>query len=245
MLQGQLSLEKYENIIHVLENWTSEDKDIRTAYRSKNRDGYKLARLYDLRISALPQGGGRLTTLIRKGQNPRIMLPETAIFDAIWDAHHAHGHMKLAVTWNSIRTKYANVTQAQVKQFITMCPVCNEEQPRLETLKGAKKPITSEEFRSRFQVDLIDKRSKAMRNLYGVKMRWILCLKDHLTGLCYLAAIPQKRPVFVAKELAHVFGLIGFPRILHTDNGNEFTAHVSTLVVLFNNKSNLIIWFCF
>ncbi len=55
-------------------------------------------------------------------------------------------------------------------------------------------------------------------------MRWLLVVKEHFTGLTYLAAIPEKRVSFLAHELCVMFGLCGYPSILHTDNGTEFTS---------------------
>jgi transposase InsO family protein len=51
-----------------------------------------------------------------------------------------------------------------------------------------------------------------------------MTLKDHATGLTYLCALPRKRPNLVAYKLQEIFGLIGYPKIFHTDNGKEFTA---------------------
>ncbi len=55
-------------------------------------------------------------------------------------------------------------------------------------------------------------------------MRWLLVVKDHFTGLSYLAAIPKKQLSFVAHELCVMFGLCGYPSIFHIDNGTEFTS---------------------
>ncbi len=55
-----------------------------------------------------------------------------------------------------------------------------------------------------------------------------MTVKDHSTGLVYLAALPKKKAEIVASELEKHFGFAGFPHILHTDNGKEF---IATLVV--------------
>jgi len=49
-------------------------------------------------------------------------------------------------------------------------------------------------------------------------MRWVVTIKDHTTGLTYLCALPRKCHHLIA------FGIIGYPKIFHTDNGKEFTA---------------------
>jgi len=57
-------------------------------------------------------------------------------------------------------------------------------------------------------------------------MRWVMTVKDHATGLTYLCALPRKRPHFIAYKLQEIFGIIGYPKIFHMDNGKEFTAKV-------------------
>ena len=57
-------------------------------------------------------------------------------------------------------------------------------------------------------------------------MRLVMTIKDHPTGLTYLCALPTKRSHLIAYKLQEIFGIIGYPKIFHTDNGNEFTAKV-------------------
>ncbi len=51
-----------------------------------------------------------------------------------------------------------------------------------------------------------------------------MTLKDHATGLTYICALPREHAHLVAYKLQEIFGLIGYPKIFHTDNGKEFTA---------------------
>jgi hypothetical protein len=66
-------------------------------------------------------------------------------------------------------------------------------------------------------------------------MRWVLVIKDHATALVYLCALPRKCPNLVANKLQEIFGIIGFPKIFHTDNEKEFTAKV---VLMFLRQMN-------
>jgi hypothetical protein len=54
-------------------------------------------------------------------------------------------------------------------------------------------------------------------------MWYIVVCKDHFTGFVAAACIPRKRTSLVAYVLTKIFGFIGFPFILHTYNGMEFT----------------------
>ena len=156
------------------------------------------------------------------------MLPMDQIFEAIHDAHSEKGHMKATPTWKHLCKNYVNITQKQVTEFIRLCPLCSTDNPVIKPVKGARNPITSEKFRDRCQIDLIDMRKCCKRDIHGVMMRWIISVKDHLTGLSAFGAMPFKKPKFVVHFLSGLFGLIGFPMIFHTDNGTEF---VSKLVI--------------
>ncbi len=57
-------------------------------------------------------------------------------------------------------------------------------------------------------------------------MRWVMTIKYHAAGPTYLCALPRKRPHLIAYKLQEIFGIIGYPKIFHTDNGKEFPAKV-------------------
>ena len=98
-----------------------------------------------------------------------------------------------------------------------------------KTEKGSRKPIFSKNWRDRFQVDLVDFRKLRKRDPFGVLMRWVMSLKDHATRLTYICALPRKRPKLIAYKLQEIFGVIGYPKIFHTDNGKEFTGKMILL----------------
>ena len=148
----------------------------------------------------------------------RCLLPQSQTFDAIYDAHSSVGHLKAGPTHKEVQKKYANVTLDQCKKFVLLCPVCNSENPVIQPKQGAKQPITSQQFRDRFQIDLIDMRKRRKKNIYGVTQRWLMTVKDHLSRLTAFMSLPRKRPKYVAHELSILFGLLGFPHIFHTDN---------------------------
>jgi hypothetical protein len=43
-----------------------------------------------------------------------------------------------------------------------------------------------------------------------------MTIKDHSTGLVYLAALPSKTAMFVAAKLEKYFVFLGYPHIFHT-----------------------------
>jgi transposase InsO family protein len=98
---------------------------------------------------------------------------------------------------------------------------------------GTQHPILSTGYRERFQIDLVDMLPKfgLSKTKLKVMMRYVLHVKDHFTKCSFLAPIPNKEPEVVAETLAEVFGKVGYPIVLQSDNGTEFT-HVSFLNML-------------
>ncbi len=70
-------------------------------------------------------------------------------------------------------------------------------------------------------------------------MRWILTLKDNVTALVYLCVLPRKQANLIAYKLQEIFGIIKYPKILHTNNGKEFTAKV-VLEFLWDLNPNIL-----
>jgi hypothetical protein len=129
-------------------------------------------------------------------------------------------------TWTYCRSKYFNVTQRLVRIYCKTCVACSKKNPFGNAQKGSRKPIMSLNWRSRFELDLMDFHKLRKRDPFGVLMHWILTLKDHATALVYLCALPRKRPNLIAYKLQKIFGIIGYPMIFHTNNGKKFTAKI-------------------
>lgn len=83
------------------------------------------------------------------------------------------------------------------------------------------RPIISNSFNNRGQVDLIDLQSTPDR-----EYKWILHYQDHTTKFSFLRPLTSKRAAEVALELLKFFLDIGCPEILQSDNGREFTASI-------------------
>ncbi len=207
---------KYIHQYHVDEIWAPGDPAPRTVLRrlEKNKD----------------------TQLLEPG---RIILSREEVFDGINEWHHFQGHMGQERTWGFCKEKFWNVTQQHVRYFCTTCFECMRKNPVPKKLKGSIKPIFSKNFRDRFQVDLINFRRLRKRDPFGVLMRWVMTLKDHATGLTFICALPRKQAHLVAYKLQEIFGVIGYPKIFHTDNGKEFTAKC-VLELLRNFNPNII-----
>ncbi len=78
-------------------------------------------------------------------------------------------------------------------------------------------------------------------DIYGHLQKWIITVRDHLTGLIYLSSLPLKKAIYVAFELEKYFGLVGYPQIFHTDNWKEFIARTVVRLLKGNNPHCFVV----
>jgi len=69
-------------------------------------------------------------------------------------------------------------------------------------------------------------------------------LKDHVTGITYIKPIPRNKAKYLACELDHIFGLIGYSTSFHTDNGKAFVAKAVIQIIKKNNPKMHTTWSC-
>ena len=223
--------------VGLLTDMEDEERGKIGAFRRNHPDGCNWTRFFTVVNASLPTRTpikrlARLEVDKDSGkQKPgRIVVSPGDIFQCIAEVHSSVGHKKVGATHHEAALKYWNISRVHVQKFIDLCPVCNQQQPRVRKTAGVLKAIRSHSFRDRFQVDLIDMRTRKKKNVYGQMMRWIMTTKDHSTRLTHLTALPLKQAKFVAHELDQLMGLIGYPIIFHTDNGTEFIAKVNNHV---------------
>lgn len=182
--------------------------------RKKSPAEYALLKKYDVaRI-----GDSELILIKKNSIDPYVRyIPVCEIFDVIYDAHVnvCHGGQKR--TYCEIKKTVANVTREQVNKFLSFCVTC-EEKRSIRKNKRVLRPITSGGYSERGQMDLIDMRSCKTADNYC----YILHYQDHFTKFSILNALRSKETTEVSHYLYEIFTLIGAPKILQSDNGNEF-----------------------
>jgi hypothetical protein len=235
-----LTTEKWQELVDTLRSWGPKDesgeyiplnaiedieqRDAVSSFRRENKSGHYLAKNFTVETYIKEdEVAFRLRRKESSGKN-RIVVPIDQVFKVIYEAHLKTGHGGMDNTYAELSNDFHNITQNQVKIFKKLCPSCNRQNVAIRTLPGAARPVVSDEFRQRFQVDLIDMRSNPQKNIHGTEMRWILTCKDHFMGFTALDSLPKKEAVFVAHSLNYILGIIGCSKVFHTDNGTEFIA---------------------
>ncbi len=178
-------------------------------FHRQHPQGYNYAKAFRIEETESLDGSPK-KILIHKNTRG-IVVHMLAIFDVIHEAHCRLGHLAVDKTLAGTKQAHYSPTYELCKIYCKNCYVCMEKQSTVLPRKGAKKPIISSEFCDHFQVDLIDMRTMWKNDVYGVMQRWIMTVKDHSTGLVYLAVLPRKTAVFIANELEKHFGFVGYP----------------------------------
>ena len=205
----QMSDDHWQKVVHLLQNWVK--KPTTAAQKLFKRDNRAFAKniinKFSLRYSE-PPDGTRVVQLHRtdtkRAQKGTLVVPNSKIFDIIHTLHMA-GHEKAHTMHQKLQRDYYNITYKQCEAYCKLCSICQCDNPQIAPLKGAEKPIYSAEYRDRFQVDLIDMGHNPQRNTYGIEMKWILTMKDHVSGYVMLRPIPTKSAKCVAHKLNYLF----------------------------------------
>jgi hypothetical protein len=243
-LKQKIQIDHIRNVVHTWHDYADRAKESTLSeqeekafalFKRANKPGNKWAKQYktfELNVN------GNMKVILRRMESKkdengdeklelgREVISQEEVFDAINDIHRSTGHMGMERTHTHCADKYYSITQDMVRKYCRTCHVCIEANPVIAPHRGAKKPIYSDNWRNRFQVDLVDYRKMPRPNIYGQIQRWLMAVKDHSTGFTALFSLPRKKPMYVAFELERYFGLAGYPLIFHTDNGNEFTARL-------------------
>ena len=126
-------------------------------------------------------------------------------------------HAKDQQLYKAVGERYGSAVKRDAcLTFVKCCPHCIQACPRQPKAAGHK-PIRTEGFASRGQVDLIDFQSFPDR-----EFKWLLVYVDHGIKFCMLVPLTSKRADAVAVALLKIFTTIGAPAILQSDNGREF-----------------------
>lgn len=161
--------------------------------------------------------------LVRKGTDVIYYCTTEELYRLIKTAHSGIGHGGIHKTYKELKKQFANISREVIKLFIQLCEQCILKKKRSETSKLIVRPITSSDFNSRGQVDLVDYQSCPDGDF-----KWVMHYQDHLTKFSILRPLKSKRAAEVAYQLTDIFLLLGAPHILQSDNGREFTANIIT-----------------
>ena len=140
------------------------------------------------------------------------------IFDIILLAHERSGHSGIKKTYEMANKEAKNIKMVHIRTFVNSCPYCIDTKRKRKMKPTVKYPIVSKDFGTRGQIDLI-----YLGSDYGQSScQYIMNYQDNMTKFCWLKGLPDKSVNSMITAVTEVFGIIGAPKILQSDNGGEF-----------------------
>lgn len=127
---------------------------------------------------------------------------------------------------HTLRTKYAKVSEASVRQVIESSRHCGHTQASF-TNKAPLRNIQSAHVFERVQLDLLQMKQVKYK---GTQYRYILTVIDVFSRYLFCRALSNKTAKNVAEALEEIFLEHGWPKIVQSDNGSEFREKVSKLL---------------
>ena len=156
----------------------------------------------------------------KKDKNLPVAIKEE-FFEILYALHSIQrGHSGINKIEAQCKMRYFGIPRSVIVAFHKFCPICNLKQ--IQVSQPRIKPIRSDDFLERFQIDLVDMRhNPCIKN--GRTYRWIAHVIDHFTHFHIIWALENKCAEEVVAGLeSRVFAYFGLPQILQSDNGKEF-----------------------
>lgn len=205
--------EKIKSVIKLIDEYNlAKDQGKRPSNQQ-----YHHAKKYDI----MTIGFEKVLIMKRKSHSDPVVqiIPSSEYFQLILDTHIATGHGRRDKIVHALRNKYV-IPIFAITIFLQLCTTCLSKKS-LPKNGIVVKPLISEDFKRRGQVDLMDFQSSP-----DGEYKWLLQYQDHLTKFCFLRPLKSKGAKEVAIEILKIFLEVGCPSILQSNNGREFTASV-------------------
>jgi hypothetical protein len=142
------------------------------------------------------------------------------IESVICSAHIACAHAGIGKTFKCIQKEYCFVPRSAISAYIARCQKCVEVRDRRKKSKLPLNPIISHGTFEHVVIDLIDFSNKPSGP--NNSFNYIVHAVDHFSTFHFTDVLQAKTAYNVLRFLHRLFSFIGYPCILHSDNGSEF-----------------------
>ncbi|CAF0788615.1 unnamed protein product [Brachionus calyciflorus] len=134
------------------------------------------------------------------------------MFEVCQKIHKDVGHQGRLPMIQEAKKYYANISRTVIELYLNYSEEYQLKRKKFRNNGLIVKPIRSNNFNERVQIDLID-----FRTLPDGDYCWILNAQDHFLKVCWLRPLKAKSVKEVARALIDIFGHFGAPRILQSD----------------------------
>lgn len=233
-----LSVEDYNEHLRILRHWNLEGhiNEVTGEYmtqiefrRSVNRSWYEKVKYYRVGLS-MAQDGSRLELLERIDEKSNVwkrVVHKENVYDAILECHGVEEHKGFYQTKQEVSKKFWNITETLCRNFIRTCPICNDNRnkgktpgrtPTNKRRASVNKILTGTEsdpfhqYIDQYEISVIAYREKALVDLRGITMSYVLIVHDNQINWTVLRPLPALDHVSLENELTMIFCIKGHPR---------------------------------
>lgn len=133
------------------------------------------------------------------------------------DNIHRADHCGMTKLWLEVNKRFYGISQEMVYSLVGSCEACIRNAPlkqvdRINFIR-ASRPM------ERIIIDLVDLRMYSNENSGYC---WLLVAIDSFSKYAFYRKLKSKTATDVLESLVSLFETIGYPTILHSDNGKEF-----------------------
>jgi transposase InsO family protein len=171
------------------------------------------------------------------GRYPQRVVPNIGDRASIVKEFHTRlGHFGQKRTAQLITEKYWwRGLVRDVKAYVSSCATCQIESPRFER-HDQLNPVKVSQFMERLTCDLVG----PLPASHPLNNKYIFTCIESASRHAFAYPLASKSSAHVAAAMAHLFGIIGPPRILQTDRGGEFVSStVQSLLRKFGVKHRM------
>ena len=146
---------------------------------------------------------------------------------AILDRIHSIGHFGQRAMLDQLKAHNIKWTgmQRDVSAYTDKCDTCLRWNVAKKLYNGLRSIHASLPF-DHLQVDLITSFPKT-----GSGNQYILVVVDIFTGYVILRSLKDKSAKSISDSLWEIFGIMGIPKIIQSDNGTEFVSEIITAMM--------------
>ena len=122
---------------------------------------------------------------------------------------------------NRIRENYVGISKDSIQKWINRNVQHCQQNPLFKN-KDLLKPVDAKAPMDKVQIDLVVFESNPSYGKDGMCYKYVLSVLDVFSRYLTLRALESKEPDEVCNRLTKIFMMIGMPKMVQSDQGNEF-----------------------
>ena len=158
------------------------------------------------------------------GIGKKILLQKSELKPCIMSYYNKYKGLGARKLYNAISKVFIGVSEREIQTYLNSLQRNQRLHPHFIN-KPPLKPVTSDGVMDRIQMDLVDMQKNTV-DINSRTYRYVLVVLDAFSRFLFLRALQSKSSTEIASTMLQLFSDIGPPKIVQSDQGNEFKGAV-------------------